>query len=206
MAEDAENDDIAEDRASFPTIRRRRLLGLPEWWIVTELTIRAETAADSDAITAVTEAAFRDSGLPGDRTEHYIIPALRDAGALTVSLVAEQDGAIVGHIAFSPATISDGTTGWYTLGPVSVLPEQQRRGVGTALIRAGLDRLKTLGAQGCVLIGHPDYYPRFGFVHPEGLSYADIPPEIFFALAFDGHYPAGQVSDHPAFRTDGSPQ
>jgi putative acetyltransferase len=170
---------------------------------VNELTIRDETSADIDTIIAVTEAAFRDSGLPGERNEQYVFAPLRDAGALTISLVAEEAGRIVGHIAFSPAVISDGTTGWYTLGPVSVLPERQRRGIGSALIREGLDRLKATGARGSVLVGHPDYYPRFGFVHRDDLGYEGIPPEVVFALSFDGHYPVGVVTDHPAFHTAG---
>ena len=165
-----------------------------------ELTIREETPADTDAITHVTEEAFRDSGVPGERTEQYIVPALREACALTLSLVAERSGDIIGHVAFSPAPISDGAAGWYTLGPVSVLPAHQRQGVGSALIREGLDRLRRLGAQGCVLVGHPDYYPRFGFVHPVGLTYEGVPPEVFFALSFDGHWPTGVVTDHPAFQ------
>ena len=165
-----------------------------------ELTIRDETPADIAAITRVTEEAFRDSDVPGERTEQDIILALREAGALTLSLVAERSGDVVGHVAFSPATISDGAAGWYILGPVSVLPAHQRHGVGSALIRQGLDRLRQLGAQGCVLVGHPDYYPRFGFVHPVGLSYEGVPPEVFFALSFDGHWPTGEVTDHPAFR------
>jgi putative acetyltransferase len=170
---------------------------------VNELTIRDETPDDVDAIFALTEAAFRDSGLPGQRTEQYVITGLRAAGALTISLVAEEAGRIVGHIAFSPAAISDGTTGWHTLGPVSVLPEGQGQGVGSALIRQGLDRLRALGAKGSVLVGHPGYYPRFGFVHRDDLGYEGIPPQVVFALSFDGHYPAGVVTDHPAFHEAG---
>ncbi|MDR1078294.1 MAG: N-acetyltransferase [Propionibacteriaceae bacterium] len=168
-----------------------------------ELTIRDETPADSDAITALTEAAFRDCGLPGERNEQYVIIGLRAAGALTCSLVAEAAGRMVGHIAFSPAAISDGTTGWHTLGPVSVRPEDQGQGVGSVLIRQGLDRLRALGAKGSVLVGHPGYYPRFGFVHRDDLGYEGIPPEVVFALSFDGHYPVGVVTDHPAFHTAG---
>jgi putative acetyltransferase len=170
---------------------------------MTQLIVRDEAHADIDTIAAVTEAAFRDSGLPGDRTEQCIPAALRDHGGLAVSLVAELDGQIVGHIAFAAATISDGTTGWYTLGPVSVLPEYQRQGVGSALIREGLVRLKALGAKGSVLVGHPSYYPRFGFVHRDDLGYEGIPPEVVFALSFDGQYPTGQISDHPAFHIAG---
>lgn len=124
--------------------------------------IRPETAADIDAISAVTEAAFQNH--PYSRqTEPFIIHALRKAGVMTVSLVAETDGKVVGHVAFSPVKISDGSSGWYGLGPVSVLPELQRQGIGKALIREGLSRLKVAGANGCMLVGDPGYYQRFGF-------------------------------------------
>ena len=170
---------------------------------MTHWTIRDENPSDTPAIRTVTERAFCDSGLPGDRTEHHVINALRAAGALTVSLVAERDGQIVGHIAFSPVTISDGSTGWFCLGPVSVLPELQRRGIGSALIRQGLERLGSLGARGCVLVGHPDYYPRFGFIHRDGLTYEGVPSEVFFVQSFDGEWPEGTVTDHPAFQVTG---
>jgi len=169
------------------------------------LVIRDETPEDAEAIMEVTEAAFRDSGLPGERDEQWIVLALRAAGALSVSLVAEWEDWLVGHIAFSPASMSDGATGWYMLGPVSVLPQWQGEGIGSALIAAGLDRLRDLGASGCVLVGHPGYYGRFGFVHPEGLAYEGVPPEVFFALSFDGSWPRGVVRDHPAFRAEAAP-
>src|SRR5512134_337309 len=102
--------------------------------------IRDETKADYAAITEVTAAAFESLEISG-HTEQFIIEALRSAGALTVSLVAEVDGRVVGHIAFSPVAVSDGARNWYGLGPVSVLPEHQRRGIGKALIREGLSRL-----------------------------------------------------------------
>ena len=131
--------------------------------------IRPETSGDIDAISEVTRAAFETLEI-SNQTESFIIEALRAAKALTLSLVAELDGRVVGHVAFSPVTISDGTRDWYGLGPVSVLPEYQRRGIGTALIREGLLRLKALGARGCCLVGHPAYYRRFGFENIRGLS------------------------------------
>ena len=124
-----------------------------------EIVIRPETSADIGAITEVTIAAFETLEI-SNHTEQFIIEALRAVKALTVSLVAELDGRVVGHVAFSPVTISDGTQAWYRLGPVSVLPEYQRNGVGKALIQRGLSRLKDLNAQGCCLVGHPDYYKR----------------------------------------------
>lgn len=167
-------------------------------------TIRNETPADIEAITAITVAAFRPLAI-SQHTEQYIIDALRTAGALTVSLVAEVDGRVVGHIAFSSVTLSDGTPGWYGLGPVSVLPEYQRRGIGTALVEAGLARLKHLGARGCCLVGHPGYYRRFGFANPPGLVLEGVPPEVFFALAFAGPVPQGKVAFHEAFAAEGPP-
>src|SRR5512139_4050184 len=116
------------------------------------ITIRSETDADVNAITEVTVAAFKTLEI-SNHTEQFIIEALRAAKALTVSLVAEVDGRIIGHIAFSPVTISDGTQNCYGLGPVSVLPAYQRQGVGKALIREGLSRLKDMSARGCCLVG-----------------------------------------------------
>ena len=110
---------------------------------------------------------------------------------------------MVGHIAFSPVTISDGSPNWYGLGPVSVLPAYQRRGIGSALIREGLSRLSMLGAAGCCLVGHPEYYGRFGFENPQGLIWEGVPPAVFFALSFDRHIPQGMVEFHQAFKADG---
>jgi putative acetyltransferase len=120
-----------------------------------------------------------------------------------VSLVAEADGRVVGHIAFSPVTISDGSSNWYGLGPVSVLPEYQRRGIGSALIQEGISRLKDLGARGCCLVGHPEYYRRFGFQNLRGLVHEGVPEEVFFALSLDGHMPQGIVEFHEGFKADG---
>jgi putative acetyltransferase len=165
------------------------------------IVIRSETQLDVRAITEVTAAAFRTLEI-SDHTEQSIIEALRAAEALTISLVADADGRVVGHVAFSPVTISDGTRGWYGLGPVSVAPELQRQGIGAALIREGLARLKDMGAQRCCLVGHPGYYGRFGFTNLPGLVIEGVPPEVFFALPFDAHTPRGTVAFHDAFRAD----
>lgn len=161
-------------------------------------TLRDETTADADAISGVTIAAFATMTI-SRHTEQFIVRALREAGALTVSLIAELDGRIVGHIAFSPVAISDGTGGWYGLGPVSVQPEFQRRGIGKALVNAGLARLKQLKAAGCCLVGHPEYYRKFGFQNVAQLVLEDVPADVFFALSFDGNMPRGKVTFHPAF-------
>lgn len=93
--------------------------------------------------------------------------ALRKANALTISLVAEQ-AQVVGHIAFSPVIISDGTLGWFGVGPVSVLPSFQKQGIGRSLIESGLSLLRERGAACCVLLGEPTFYRRFGFVKTHG--------------------------------------
>jgi len=165
---------------------------------IENILIRDEREDDAEIITAVTAAAFETMEI-SDHTEQFIVKALRAAGALTISLVAEVDGAVVGHIAFSPIAISDGTPDWYGLGPVSVLPKDQRMGIGKALIWEGLARLKGLGAKGCCLVGHPEYYGRFGFENVTGLGLEGVPPEAFFALAFDGPMPQGSVAFHEAF-------
>lgn len=166
-----------------------------------EIIIRDETEADVAAITEVTIAAFKTLKI-SNHTEQFIIEALRAARALSLSLVAEAGGRVVGHIAFSPVTISDGSTDWYGLGPVSVLPEYQGKGIGSALIREGLARLKALKAQGCCLVGHPEYYPRFGFRNIPGLGVEGVPAEVFFALPFGEHTPQGTVAFHAAFKAD----
>jgi putative acetyltransferase len=167
-----------------------------------EIVIRGERDADVGAITEVTIAAFATLEI-SNHTEQFIIEALRAAQALTVSLVAEMDGRVIGHIAFSPVTISDGARNWYGLGPVSVLPACQRQGIGQALIRAGLSRLKDMNAQGCCLVGHPGYYKRFGFKNMSELVHAGVPQDVFFTLSFDGHTPQGTVAFHEGFKADG---
>jgi putative acetyltransferase len=161
--------------------------------------IREETASDADGIADVTIAAFR-AHPHSSQTEQFIVRGLRAAGALAVSLVAEIGGQLVGHVAFSPVEMSDGTSGWYGLGPVSVLPEHQRQGIGRALISEGLSRLKDFGARGCVLVGDPGYYSRFGFSNYPALVHEGAPQEVFLALPFGGHVPRGRAIFHLAFR------
>jgi putative acetyltransferase len=167
-----------------------------------KIVVRNETQDDVYAITEVTIAAFKTLAI-SNHSEQFIIAALRSAKALTVSLVAEMDGQVRGHIAFSPVTMSDGTPHWYGLGPVSVLPAHQRQGIGKALIKEGMSRLKELNAQGCCLVGHPDYYKKFGFKNVSGLVHEGMPPEVFFALSFDGHTPQGAVAFHEGFKAAG---
>ena len=160
--------------------------------------VRTERAGDIDAIRTLTETAFKTAP-HADGTEHLIIDRLRAAGALTLSLVAEADGAVVGHVAFSPVTVSDGSAGWYGLGPISVDPARQGEGIGGKLIREGLERLKAIGAVGCVLLGDPAYYSRFGFEPDARLTLEGVPPEYFMRVAFSPVYGEGTVSYHPGF-------
>jgi len=160
--------------------------------------IRKETTSDIEAITQITIAAFRTLPI-SNHTEQFIIKALRAAGALTVSLVAEIEERVVGHVAFSPVTMSDGTKDWYGLGPVSVLPKFQKQGIGKSLINKGLSLLKQLGGQGCTLVGEPKYYQRFGFRNYSELIYEGIPQEVFLALPFYDKVPKGAVVFHEGF-------
>ena len=160
--------------------------------------VRPEREGDIDAIRTLTETAFRTAP-HADGTEHLIIDRLRAAGALTLSLVAEADGTIVGHVAFSPVSLSDGSRGWYGLGPISVDPARQGEGIGGKLIGEGLERLKALGATGCVLLGDPAYYSRFGFTPDTRLTLDGVPPEYFMRVAFSPVYGAGSVSYHSGF-------
>ena len=133
------------------------------------ITIRPEAPGDEDTIFALTEAAFADMPF-SEGDEQHLIGRLRRDGDLTLSLVAEDAERIVGHIAFSPVTISDGAQQWYGLGPVSVWPELHHRGIGGALIRRGLTDMGVKGAKGVVLLGSNVYYPRFGFQHRPQLT------------------------------------
>jgi len=161
-------------------------------------TLRNEQPADIDSIARLTEAAFRNEE-HSSHTEQFIVDALRKAGQLSVSLVAEENGAIIGHVAVSPVTISSGATDWYGLGPISVWPDRHGQGIGSSLMRAALAELQRLGAEGCVLLGDPGYYARFGFkVHP-GLELPGVPQEYFQALSFGNMVPTGVVTYHKAF-------
>ena len=162
--------------------------------------IRKEEKSDFADITKVTIAAFKNHPVSG-QTEQFIIDALRRAGVLTLSLVAEIDGEIVGHIAFSPVAISDGSEDWFGLGPVSVVPKLQKQGIGKALINKGLSLMKEIG-QGCVLVGFPDYYKKFGFVNYPQLIIEEIPQEYFLALPFNEKIPKGIVTFDEAFKAE----
>lgn len=166
-----------------------------------KISIRAETRADSAEIALVLERAFTG------RAEARLVEELREAGGLSISLVAEVDGSIVGHIAFSPVSLSPEQPAISGLGlaPMAVLPEFQRRGIGSALIRAGLDSCRQFGHDFVVVLGHPEYYPRFGFIPgpPRGIRCVyPVPDEVFMIQeltpgALSGI--SGLVHYHPAF-------
>ena len=169
---------------------------------IMNIIIRKENQNDISAIRQVTMEAFQDHPY-SKQTEHILVEKLREADALTISLVAEVDGTVVGHIAFSPVTINGELCDWYGVGPVSVLPAYQRQGIGSMLINTSLAKLRELGAKGCALVGDPEYYKRFGFRVHEGLTLEGVPPEYFLALPFTQENIQGQVVFHKAFKDCG---
>jgi putative acetyltransferase len=160
--------------------------------------IREERVGDYATINQIVAEAFKEHPHSNQR-EHILVEALREADALTVALVAEKQGEIVGHVAFSPVKIDGEFQEWYGLGPVAVRPDRQREGIGRALIRDGLARLRSIKANGCVLLGEPEYYNRFGFNADPRLHLEGVPPEYFMALPFGETVPCGAVEYHPAF-------
>lgn len=161
------------------------------------LLIRDESPEDAEAIREVTEAAFELNPY-SDGSEPAIIDALRNAGALSISMVAVVGDDLVGHIAFSPVTIDGRDLGWFGGGPLSVTPTFHGRGIGSALVRSGLARLEEIGAAGCVLVGDTDYYRRFGFERSSTLRYPAA-DDHFMALTLREPTPSGEVAFHPAF-------
>jgi putative acetyltransferase len=163
-----------------------------------DFTIRDQTEADFAAVHALVAAAYR--GLPhASGTEPFIMDALWTSGGAVVALVAEDDTGLVGQGAFSVAHIFGKGTGWHVLGPLAVRPDRQRRGIGSALIRAGFDRLRAKGSAGCIVAGDPAYYHRFGFRRVPDLHVPGIPDPYVMALPFDETLPSGAVDFHEAF-------
>ena len=159
--------------------------------------IRDEQPADMEAIFELTRLAFLNAEHTS-HTEQFIVNALRRSGHLALSLVAQEEQPI-GHVAFSAVSIASGVVGWYGVGPLSVLPEYQRKGIGTRLMERGISRLRTMNAQGCVLVGDPAYYARFGFSACADLTLPGVPPEYFLAKRFCSAIPKGEVTFSPAF-------
>jgi putative acetyltransferase len=170
--------------------------------LFTGIRIRQESANDIPAVSQVTTAAFL-AAPHASHTEEFIVDALRRSGKLAVSRVATHNDEVVGHVAASPVKINDKDANWYGLGPVSVRPSFQRRGIGSALVMDALLALSSSGAAGCVVLGDPTFYERFGFKSNDALTLPGVPPEYFLAVAFDSAMPSGIVSYHEAFQAQG---
>lgn len=164
--------------------------------------LRDETPADVQAIDELVKAAFLPLAY-SSHTEEFMIRALRRSKALAISLVAETDSRLVGHVAFSPVTLSDGSPHWFGLGPLAVAPDFQRQGVGLVLVNKGLERLRERRAAGCVVLGGPRYYARFGFSQSPDFVLDGVPAEIFLALKFTDTPTRGKVTYHEAFNATG---
>lgn len=162
------------------------------------VTFRAERSGDEDRIHVLIETAFV-AAPHSDGTEADIVRRLRSVGALTLSLVATDGGAIIGHTAFSPVTIDGHAKQWFGLGPVAVDPRRQKNGIGKRLIEMGLEQIRSEGAAGCVVLGDPAYYGRFGFKADSKLVYPGVPAEYFQALSFGSEAASGTIAYHPAF-------
>ena len=160
--------------------------------------IRPEAPGDGEAVRDILIAAFADHPF-SRQTEHRIVEALRADDAATCALVAEVEGTVVGHIAFSAVRIDGKDCGWLALGPIAVAPNRQRQGVGQALVREGLKRIRDAGARGCVLVGDPAFYRRFGFVNHPALRMEGVPAEFLLCLPMADPVPEGNVTHHPAF-------
>ncbi|MBB4193455.1 putative acetyltransferase [Rhizobium aethiopicum] len=160
--------------------------------------IRYETPADIEAIQNLTSIAF--APMPySEGTEAEIIRRLRLSGDLAISLIAEEDGEILGHVAFSPVTVNGVHDGWFGLGPISVTPERQRQGIGRALMAKGLELLKEMGASGCTLVGNPDVYSGAGFSSDGQLTYHDLDTRLVQRIVFREPAPSGVLRFAPAF-------
>ncbi|WP_243358483.1 GNAT family N-acetyltransferase [Fundidesulfovibrio terrae] len=168
--------------------------------------IRDERPDDVLCISQIQYAAFKGHPVhaPGaEPFEHRIVERLRACGAMTLSLLAEVDGEGVGHIALSPCVVGEDRSGWFLLGPVGVLPRLQGQGIGSALVREALGRLRDLGASGIVLVGDPGFYARFGFGNVRGLAYRGVPDQYVLAACLRDKAPKGEIVAHEAFDVPG---
>lgn len=168
--------------------------------------IRSEQIKDQQEIEQMILAAFKDHPHqdPEKGTiEHLIVNNLREAEALSLSLVMELEGQLIGHIAFSRISIDGQDLNWFVMAPVSVLPNYQNQGVGSQLIQEGLTKLLESGAEGCIVIGDPQYYERFGFHHLHDLIVDGIPSEYCMVKALNAlNQPEGEVGFHPGFNIE----
>jgi putative acetyltransferase len=162
--------------------------------------IRPEELKDQDAVSAVNQAAFETPA------EAKLVDILRREAYPIVSLVADEYGAIVGHIMFSQVSLTGHPDlNIMGLGPMAVIPEEQRKGIGSALVKAGLEKCKELGSGAVIVLGHPWYYPRFGFVPSINFSISsqyDVPPDVFMVVELQPGYfkdASGIIHYHAAF-------
>lgn len=162
--------------------------------------IRPERESDYASVHAVYEMAFSTS------SEAYLVDGLRRMADPIVSLVAEERGKVVGHILFTPVSLdSRPDLRIMGLAPMAVLPGHQRAGIGSALVRAGLDRCRLIPASAVVVLGHPEFYPRFGFAPSTRFgikSEYDVPEDVFMVLELDPGSldgASGTIRYHDAF-------
>ncbi|MCF2857007.1 N-acetyltransferase [Pseudoalteromonas sp. SMS1] len=160
--------------------------------------IRTERSDDITLIRSVTKQAFANAE-HSNHCEHFVVSALRHSGALTLSLVAELGGHIIGHVAVSPVELSNGVGRWFGLGPVSVLPEFQGQGIGSQLINQAIAALHSRQAAGCVVLGEPTYYNRFGFKAEPSMVLEGVPAEYFQVQSFGDSIPNCSVAYHDGF-------
>jgi len=160
--------------------------------------VRNERPEDVDHIRDLTEMAFRDRRYSCKR-EHFLIDDLRAANALTVSLVALTESTIIGHVALSPVSMTGASGPWFGLGPISVLPAWQRKGVGTAMMKEALSRLTQQQAAGCILVGDPRFYKRFSFAHDSSIIAENEPLEYTMILRLSVNSDHGIARFHDAF-------
>jgi putative acetyltransferase len=164
-----------------------------------DIVIRQETPADILAVQAVNEAAFETGA------EAALVDALRENGKFTLSLVAVVEGEVVGHVLFTDIEMEPGGAEARILGlaPMAVRPDMQRRGIGGALVRRGLEDCRELGYRGVVVLGHPAFYSRFSFTPASRhgiICIYDAPDEAFMALALgDVYLPKGRALYQPEF-------
>lgn len=165
------------------------------------MVIRAEERKDWAAIHAVNASAFETSA------EARLVARLRQEAQPVISLIAEEDDEIIGHTMFSPVSLTGHVDPKILgLGPMAVLPKHQRKGIGSALVRAGLEQCKRLGFGAVVLVGHPEFYSRFGFQPASRFGIAcefDVPQEAWMAIELEPGFLAdatGAIKYHPAFR------
>lgn len=165
---------------------------------VDEICIRVERPGDVATIQRITEQAFAQ--VPhASGSEARIIDNLREAGVLLSWIAESAEDGVIGQVSLSPVWIGDSSEGWFGLGPIAVDPQYQRRGVGSRLVEAATSYLRSIGACGCILIGDPGWYRRFGFHPAPDMRFAEVSAPWLMVLPFVEDWPRGEVHYHPAF-------